>query len=503
MYSRALTDNICRTYTYSFAKNTGLLLPEESESNYDSVKCFNRRVDVDPFKAFMELEGYSYKQTLKALERYNIFYTEEQERVARIYNDVVSQMEKARSDYATIAIDDDISGTGIVCYKPKYTFTTENTLKVNNFIRWELGTQELTRICKPSNRLSKEQKEAVDLCVKHKSACLIGGAGTGKSFVTAEIIKQLLANGKTLAVLAPTHKARRALQSKVDQIREKVIVQTVHSFAYSKSGYVSTVIIDESSFLSTDLLAKLINKFKADEWIRGDDGEEVYGVPQLIFVGDKNQLEPVGYGRPFELIQKVLPVAELKENHRSEAADIIALGREILGQPQNENMGHPNIEVVLTVEEAFEKGAEVLLTFKNATVKEANEAQKIKDGEKSIHEEFSVGDKIVALNNDVKRGWTNGQLFTVVDKDHIQDSETGDLIKMESPRDLKFNFGLAYGLTVHKSQGSEWDVVAYQPSEKDTTNLAYVAVTRAKKKLIIVGDLPDTFKKPKEWRFLI
>lgn len=82
--------------------------------------------------------------------------------------------------------------------------------------------------------------------------------------------------------------------------------------------------------------------------------------------------------------------------------------------------------------------------------------------------------------------------------------KTGATLTFKTSKDMEANFDLAYGLTVHKSQGSEWDVVAYQPSHLDTQNLAYVAVTRAKKKLIIIGDQIKTeYRKDREWRQLV
>ena len=85
----------------------------------------------------------------------------------------------------------------------------------------------------------------------------------------------------------------------------------------------------------------------------------------------------------------------------------------------------------------------------------------------------------------------------------IKNINTGKIIRLKKDLDLEYNFDYAYALTVHKSQGSEWDVVAYQPSELDSQNIAYVAVTRAKKKLIIIGDgLKEVYPPERKWRQL-
>ena len=130
---------------------------------------------------------------------------------------------------------------------------------------------------------SREQLNALQTCLEYQVSCLIGGAGTGKSFVTANIIDQLILNDKEVAILAPTHKAKEALQQKLNT----GTVRTIHSFVH-KPEYCDAIVIDESGMLSTSLLHSLLKNYTGQ---------------QLIFIGDKNQLPPVDYGRPFELIQ--------------------------------------------------------------------------------------------------------------------------------------------------------------------------------------------------------
>jgi len=194
--------------------------------------------------------------------------------------------------------------------------------------------------------------------------------------------------------------------------------------------------------------------------------------------------------------------ATLKENKRSESADIIALGREVLGIPQNANMKPQNIEVVSSIDEAFNKGAEVVLSYTNMNVKAINEQQRIKNGSPAISPSFCIGDVIVAKTNESGRFY-NGQLFKIISYNKAQQKNCDRTITFKSEKDLQNNFDLAYGLTIHKSQGSEWDVVAYQPSESDYQNLAYVAITRAKKKLILVGnEIKTTYRPNREWRHI-
>lgn len=484
-FSNALLYNIERTFTYAHAKNAHQY--EGTPELYDPYRFFEQLLETDPFGTFMELERHNFRASKNALDRYNIPYTETQERKARIFFDVTEQMQRERSDYVSQLVDkDDLGDTGVVLHKEPYVLTTKDTIKVANAI------SDLPSNKKTDNLLYKhiipneikdtyEQQEAVKGCLDNHISCLIGGAGTGKSFVTATIIDQLHRNNKTVAILAPTHKAKEALQTKLS----KGTVRTIHSFVHNPFAC-DVIVIDESGMLSTPLFNRLMNVYKGQ---------------QLIFVGDKNQIPPVEYGRPFERIQSIFKTFELKQNHRSESADIIALGREILGIPQNANMEFKNIEMVNTTQEAFTQGAEVVLTYTNAKVSEVNEEQRIKGGGRSISPNFAVGDSIISKTND--RRFFNGQLFEVVSFDKIKNKTTGEVISLKSPRDLEYNFDFAYGLTIHKSQGSEWDTVAYQPGANDTRNLAYVAVTRAKKKLIIIGDgLQSEYMEERQWKQL-
>jgi len=486
-FTQALENNIKQTFTYSHAKNKYRY--DKRAEDYDSIPFFKTLLlQKNPFQVLMELDRVAFKRAKEIILRHDIPYTPKQEEQARIYHEVTERMKQGRSDTVPMFLEN-LEGTGVVIYKEPYFLTTTETIELHEKIN-KMPKSQKTHNVVYEHRLSKqlssskEQYRAVQNCLSNQTSVLIGGAGVGKSFVTAEIIAQLQANGKEVSVLAPTHKAKEALQEKIGT---SSTVRTIHSFVH-KPNKCDAIVIDESGMLSTPLLLKLLNRHTTE---------------QLVFVGDKNQLPPIEYGRPFERIQKLFPVSELKENRRSESADIIALGREILGIPQNANMRTPNVTLVSSAQEAHEQGAEVVLSFLNATVSQINEERKIKNGSPTLSPDFSVGDRIIATTNDAGRFY-NGQLFKITHPNRAVNQKTKIPITFRSKKDLERNFSLAYGLTIHKSQGSEWGVVAYQPSVYDTQNLAYVAVTRAKKRLIIIGnDIKNEYKKDKEWRQLI
>lgn len=486
-FTQSLESNIKQTFTYSHAKNKYNY--EGRAEGYDSLSFFKRMLaQKNPFQILMDLDRVAFKRAKQIILTHAIPYTPKQEEQARIYHEVTERMQKDRSDIVPM-YQENLEGTGVVIYKEPFFLTTVETIKLHDIINHMPKSQKTHNVVY-EHRLSKqissskEQLNALQKCLSNQTSVLIGGAGTGKSFVTAEIIKQLQANGKNVSVLAPTHKAKEALQ---DKIGTTSTVRTIHSFVH-KPNDCDAIVIDESGMLSTPLLLKLLNHHTNE---------------QLIFVGDKNQLPPIEYGRPFERIQKLFPTSELKENKRSESADIIALGREILGIPQNANMRMPNIKLVSSITEAHAQGAEVVLSFMNNTIQQINDERKIKNGIQTLSPLFSVGDKIIATTNEAGRFY-NGQLFKITHPNRAVNQKTNVPVIFRSRKDLEHNFSLAYGLTIHKSQGSEWDVVAYQPSAYDTQNLAYVAVTRAKKRLIIIGDdIKNEYKKDKDWSQLV
>lgn len=486
-FTQALLSNIQQTFTYSHAKNKHNY-PLRAES-YDSLPFFEELLlKKNPFQILMELDRVAFKRAENIIRTHNIPYTPKQREQARIYHEVTERMQTERSDIVPM-YQENLEGTGVVIYKEPFFLTTKETIKLHDIITRMPKSKKTNNVLykhklSPQLLSSTEQTEAVEKCLSNQVSVLIGGAGTGKSFVTATIISQLQANGKEVSVLAPTHKAKEALQEKIGTTST---VRTIHSFVH-KPVPCDAIVIDESGMLSTPLLLKLLYNHSTE---------------QLVFVGDKNQLPPIEYGRPFERIQTLFPTSELKRNMRSESSDIVAFGREILGVTVNANMRRPNITHVNSAAEAHAQGAEVVLSFMNSTVTEINEQRKVKGGIKAISPLFSVGDKIIAKTNEANRFY-NGQLFTITHPTRAVNQKTKKPLTFRSRKDLERNFSLAYGLTIHKSQGSEWNTVAYQPSVYDTQNLAYVAVTRAKKRLIIIGDdIKNEYKKDKEWSQLI
>ena len=112
---------------------------------------------------------------------------------------------------------------------------------------------------------------------------------------------------------------------------------------------------------------------------------------------------------------------------------------------------------------------------------------------------FQIGSKVIITKNNHEKGLTNGQIGYIHDINPEEKAVifVSDGIEYLIQKDELENLILAYAITVHKSQGSEWHTIIYVCSNEtkmNTRNLCYTAMTRAKKQLIIFGDL-NTFTK--------
>jgi ATP-dependent exoDNAse (exonuclease V) alpha subunit len=179
---------------------------------------------------------------------------------------------------------------------------------------WEEHLKKALSSEKPSddereNAARDEKIKAIRKMAQAQVSVLTGGAGTGKTTtLVALCMNEAIQRGRIL-VLAPTGKARVVLSTKLNEqdIKHKpqtlfqYLKETDHCDAHTWSYYLSgkkdnkipdTIIIDECSMLTEEMLGALV--------------EAVSDAKRVIFVGDPNQLPPIGTGKPFyELVQKL------------------------------------------------------------------------------------------------------------------------------------------------------------------------------------------------------
>lgn len=367
-------------------------------------------------------------------------------------------------------------------------------------------------------KLSDEQDMCLDALRTSGIKILIGGPGTGKTTTIGEMVRVFHANHpeQSIALCAPTGRASQKMKE-VSENPAMTAQKLINFKPYGDEEIVSE--FDENRNLPYDLII-------ADEWSMGDTEltaillRAVKNGAIIIFSGDVNQLNSVGCGSVLSdfVSSGVMEVYRLTKIYRQEkdnaiiknAYKIINGEKDLIYDEHFErHTVHDTKDIVPEVLRALKHemvqshidDVQILCTYKKTGVGAGT--TELNDSIKTIvnpnsSETISVGDKAIMLKNNYKKGYFNGDMGIV--------TKTGTDYRLAIcggtltiGRDDLCDMTLAYAITVHKSQGSEYPVVIIVlPSQfrnLRTRNLLYTAVTRAKTKVVIIdeeGVLEDT-----------
>jgi len=302
---------------------------------------------------------------------------------------------------------------------------------------------------------------------------ITGGPGTGKTYSAIQIIKKM--DTKTI-VAAPTGKAAAHLMSKIDL---PIKGGTLHSLLTGEPLDANLIIVDECSMIDPIIFAKLLSA-TPDE-------------ATLILMGDVHQLPAVEGGSIFkDLIDSgQIPTTTLTKCHRSDQKEILDLATAILNNTINDirnidlGFSQNNIEKIYQnlwryVKDKDFTSFRILSTLRKGPLG-TNALNRF------LFEKFSPADTypILITQSDKKTGLSNGETGLL----------SGDIATfgdLQFPKSQLPPFEYAYCISVHKSQGSEYnDVLFLVPdgSESFGKEVLYTAVTRAKHTLHIDGRL--------------
>lgn len=343
----------------------------------------------------------------------------------------------------------------------------------------------IDRLDEEGSFLCDEQKNAI-WSLDNSLPCIItGGAGVGKTSVIKAVI-ECYANyygRERILLIAPTGKASRRLAQKTG-----LSAMTIHralrkvpddDFVFYNAENPlphRLIVIDESSMIDTALMYDLLSAVNPSS--------------KIIFVGDHNQLYPVGYGEPFfdflQVLHKFKCVYLLKENHRQEeGTDILAAAEDVLAGRQI----HSGRGVIVRdvewddIPNLLPKGdtedVQIISPYNDFNAKVNHYLCKGDD-------ELNVGDKVIALKN--TKEYCNGDIGYIVAKDIRKGSFTVDFEgnRVVIKKTHKSDISLAYAITIHKMQGSEAErVIVFIPKHDNFVDkrMLYTAVTRARKQL--------------------
>lgn len=417
----------------------------------------------------------------------------------------------------------------------------KNIKKIDKF------KKELELFEKKSNiELSEKQKEAIKEINDHNICVITGGPGTGKTTIIKTIIELFKHNGMKPVLCAPTGRAaKRMTEATGEEAKTLHRLLEIGSIVSEDTQNVNTnlsvapidadiIIVDEMSMVDIFLMNYLC--------------KAIYNGTKLVLVGDTDQLPSVGPGNVLKDIiqsEKITTIVLNKifrqaaqskiiiNSHRVNDGESFITKEEIndkyledffyidetnktkilnqvlsLSGERLKKYGDydflQNIQVITPTKKG-ELGTKELNQLLQATVNPISETKKERKFGDSI---FREGDRVMQIKNNYEMYWErknplletgsgvfNGEFGTI---QKINEKEKQIQIKFDDEKIAWYAFNEleqiehAYAITVHKAQGSEFDVVimVIGPSAPMllTRNLLYTGMTRAKKLLIMIGN---------------
>lgn len=361
--------------------------------------------------------------------------------------------------------------------------------------------------------LGDEQKDAILMGLTSRISIITGGPGRGKTTIIKTIL-DIWDDDSNVVLCAPTGRAAQRMKESTERNAD-----TVHRTITYDSPTGKLIIIDESSMIDISLASNILN------WATEGDNN-------IIFVGDIDQLPSIGPGSFFRdmISSKVIPTTFLKQGYRNEGS--IAKNAERINSGQTlktlvkddhfifkstlkENIqeeikktylelrkkyDEKDICILTPMKQRSRSGSDVLNNMIRNIVNPFN-----KSNPKLENCDFRLGDRVMATKNMARKevrkdgirqlGVYNGDCGKIIDISPEDESLT---VEFDDGRCAVFykneteNFTLAYAMTVHKAQGSEYPAVIIANSKEHfimlQRNLLYTAETRAKGIVVIIGD---------------
>lgn len=389
-------------------------------------------------------------------------------------------------------------------------------------------------------KMHQNQRDAVNLAVNQGVSVITGGPGTGKTTIVKCMLQIFKSLRKSVKLLAPTGRAAKRLSESTGEdastIHRALVVDFLGSdtFVYNQNNKLpfDVVIVDEVSMVDVQLMYYLIRALKKGT--------------QLVLVGDKDQLPSVGAGNVLADIisSSVVQVCELTHIYRQGEDSLIISNAHLINECKMPmlnnkskdfffeekqepaqmlnsvvNLTYSRLPKYLNIDSSK---IQVLAPMKSGVCGVDNLNKQLQDKinppslskpeletEKVI---YRLGDRVMQITNNYEREWIkdtreqgagvfNGDIGII---DHVEPNTFETTVLFEDGRYAKYNkkdlaeLTLSYAITIHKSQGSEFDVVIIPVVSGApmllTKNLLYTAVTRAKKMVVLVGTKQNIFR---------
>ncbi len=423
-----------------------------------------------------------------------------------------------------------------ICYKPVFFHTEQNLAVLLNRRLLSLSNQDVPRVrswiekfsYSRKMQLSPQQQDAVEIAAYSKISIITGGPGTGKTFTIRAVVQLWKAMGKKIALAAPTGRAAQRLMEMTGL--EAKTIHRLLEFDPKSMGFKR----DERNPLTCDALivdeASMLDLFLAYSLIKA-----VPEGAQILFVGDIDQLPSVGAGQVLaDLINSgKLPVIRLTQVFRQASASAIIRSAHQINNGEFPTLDPIDFDADTITSDCLwhtggqnpEQGVQIItnlitnfipsLGFNPVTDVQIlcpmlrgivgsynlnNVLQQVINPPGADKTEitwgniiYREGDKVIQLTNDYHREIFNGDVGFI----SCIDNENQEVVIQFSEREVVYDYSdlneinLAFAVSVHKSQGSEYPVVILplytQHYMMLSRNLFYTGLTRAKRLAVVVG----------------
>ena len=382
------------------------------------------------------------------------------------------------------------------------------------------------------------QRKAIRTAAESPVVVITGGPGTGKTTVINCIISMMNRAGLTVALAAPTGRAAKRMTEATGQ--EAKTIHRLLEYAAGEDDDIpmfgkteedplkaDVVIVDEMSMVDLQLMRSLLKALRIGT--------------RLVLVGDADQLPSVGAGNVLRDIidSRVIPVARLTEVFRQAAQSHIVVNAHRINNGEMPIIKNRDTDFFFEKRENLYAIADSVCALVTARLPNFYQIDPIRDiqvlapmkkgeagvyalnrmlqerlnpparskKERSVGENhFREGDKVMQVRNNYQAEWTRGSGFKEEEGLGVFNGDIGIIeciddsgvtVYFDDERRVVYDeamlqdLELAYAMTIHKSQGSEFSTVVLAllpgPPQMTVRNLLYTAVTRAKQRVVMVG----------------